>query len=148
MPQTYTVAYTIAAFTGSNGTAPAMAATGVTVAAINPSNGNNVIKLGTAGVQVAGPASMAITLSDGSSNVFTPIGLALQGVPSGGGIPGKGNSSLFPATSINSNVITLTDNSPAKGPPPNTTTNYEFVVLFQDSNGYFLVLDPLISNIQ
>ena len=91
---------------------------------------------------------MAITLSDGSSNVFTPIGLALQGVPSGGSKPGKGNSNLFPATSIDGNAITLTDNTPSKGPPPNTTTNYEFVVLFQDSNGYFLVLDPLISNIQ
>lgn len=142
------MAYTIAAFTGSDGTAPCILATGVTVTPVNPPNGNNVTKLGTAGVQVSGPSSMAITLSDGSTNVFTLIGLAVQGAPVGGGKPGKGNSTLFPTASIVGNVITLTDNAPAKDPPPNTSTNYEFVILYQDSSGYFLVLDVLISNIQ
>jgi hypothetical protein len=143
-PSPYAAAYTVATFAGAPNVVTNAVATGVTVTPVAPTPlvSPYVVKDTSAGappgaVVISGAVSVAITISDGSRNVFYPVGLAVQ--PTATRV--RPAATLFPMSSVSGPTITLTDND-----VPGTPTSYEFVVLFQDSNGNFGALDPKIGN--
>lgn len=151
----YDVAYNIGSWAASTTPAPtvvivtpAPAAPGGCNPSISSSNGPKdplVTNGPEAGqITVTGKVQLDISIVDASdgANTFTPIGLAVH--PDGK--VGTGGSVFPPATQGRSNgqpTIVVSDEPPAGG----GTASWDFVVLFQDQNGNFGLLDPMIRNI-
>ena len=97
----------------------------------------------TSSVKAVGAVQMNIIISDGTSNVFYPLGLAVQN-PS---VRSRPNPAVFPLASVVASApsVIILDDTASLDP---SGTSYEFVILFQDSNGYFGTLDPMITNDQ
>lgn len=93
------------------------------------------------GIKVVGAVQMNITISDGTSNVLYPLGLAVQN-PS---VRSRPNPAVFPLATVSAATPTLISLDDTASADP-TGTSYEFVILFQDKNGYFGTLDPRIVN--
>jgi hypothetical protein len=114
----------------------------------NPSSGGVTVGPDHVSLSVPqnGDITLNITICDGSSGsqtmVYFPVGLAVQGVVTSGKIPGRGGPA-FPKTTVSNDglSISLEDKNDA-----NEVGSYEFVILFQDSNGNFGILDPKIVN--
>lgn len=147
MPSLYTITYQLAApFVGSNGTIVNVVPATVTVSptpnsktppyvAPDPANGPTAVK-------VVGSQSINIVVlnAPGNPNMLYPVGIAVQN-PAVRSRP----TSIFPTATVgttNPPSMQLTDNAGSD----QSGTSYEFVVLFQDSNGYIGTLDPRITN--
>ncbi len=145
----YNVTYTLTTrFIGGAGVVTNVPITGSTptVSPVTQSRSGTVTVVGTppnTSIQVVGSVQMNIMISDvaGTGNVLYPLGLAVQN-PS---VRSRPNPAVFPLATVSAltpTVITV-DDTASLDP---TGTSYEFVVLFQDSNGYFGTLDPRIIN--
>ncbi len=157
-PPVFTVAYTLkAAFSGAPNTVTALTPAdigGLSVSPLvtQPTPGQAYAQVVSAtdptqGIKVVGQVALNITVSDGTrSNTLYPLGLAVQNP----GVRTRPSASTFPqaviAPVVNgvTPVISLTDTA-SNDTNPNGTT-YEFVLLFQDINGWFGTLDPRIIN--
>lgn len=91
-------------------------------------------------IKVSGNNTLDITIYSEMTNkgavYYTPIGIAFQ---KQGALSSSGGSTF--TSTVSGNTLTVTDNDSSS-----TSGTYEFVVLFQDATGNFLVLDPKISN--
>ncbi len=139
----YKLTYSIQPFTGTAGTVTTVAADSLDIDASgrSPDEGT-VVADGTTGIAVSGAVTLNIKIIDLSrTSIYYPVGLAVQPSNTGQRPP----SNLFPLATVSptdSKVIVLQDNDQAGG----VSTSYEFVVMFQATNGNFGVLDPRISN--
>lgn len=148
MPALYTVTYQLGTpFAGSaNGIVNVLPAT-VSVSptanskqppyvATDPANGATAIK-------VVGSQTINIVILNaaaGAANTLYPVGIAVQN-PAVRSRP----TLIFPTASVGSTnppSMQLTDNAASD----NSGTSYEFVLLFQDTNGFIGTLDPRITN--
>jgi hypothetical protein len=134
----YTLTYTIPTFTGTVGQVNPAVPTALAVVN-NGGDTGTVTPTGTAISVSGGSVSLNISITDGTrTNTYYPVGLAIQ--PASGGT--RTSSNVFPPASVSptdNTVIVLGDNDNASG-------IYEFVVLFQATNGNFGWLDPRITN--
>jgi len=143
----YNVSYVLTkAFAGAADVVTNVAANPIPVVTPPPQSRTNYVVPATppqAGIKVVGAVQMSITISDvaGTGNVLYPLGLAVQN-PS---VRSRPNPAVFPLATVAAGtptVITL-DDMASLDP---SGTSYEFVILFQDINGYFGTLDPRIVN--
>ncbi len=137
-----TLAYTIPTFTGVLNSVVVAVASNVVATNNNaglPHPPPSVSKSGTAGVQLSGQGAvkMQMSISDGSSNTFYLIGIAFQRTDTI--VKGGGQTLVVTAQGSDPTKLNLTDTDSG-------ASTYDFVILFQDSNGYFGVLDPKIMN--
>jgi hypothetical protein len=136
----YSLTYSIAPFTGSVGTVTTVLPTNLAVVD-NGGDTGTVTQDGTAIEVSGGSVSLNIKITDGSrTSIYYPVGLAVQ--PAAGGT--RTSDNVFPPATVDPNdntTIVLGDNDNQEGV-------YEFVVLFQATNGNFGVLDPRITNDQ
>jgi hypothetical protein len=134
----YTLTYTIPTFTGTVGQVNPAVPTGLAVVA-NGGDAGTVTQSGTAITVSGGSVSLNIIITDGvRTNTYYPVGLAIQ--PASGG--SRTSANVFPPATVSptdNTVMLLGDNDNAPG-------IYEFVVLFQATNGNFGWLDPRITN--
>lgn len=144
-PPVYNVSYVLTqAFSGAVDVVTNVAANPIPGVTPPPQSRTNYVVPATppqTGIKVVGSVQMSITISDGTNNVFYPVGLAVQN-PS---VRSRPNPAVFPLATVSAGsptVITLDD---IAGLDP-SGTSYEFVILFQDINGYFGTLDPRIVN--
>jgi hypothetical protein len=144
----YTLVYTLqTAFAGTAGTVSTVSASSVSIEPSPPPEGaTGTVVAGSNGdssVAVTGTVQMDISIvnppNTRTPNTFYPVGLAVQTASGSTKLPNTGVFSTA-VSPTRSTTISLTD--VVSGP----TTNYDFVVLFQDGSGFFGAMDPLISN--
>lgn len=145
MPNTYNLVYQLSIpFQGQPGAVTNTVAGSVTVTPAATRQPPYVVPYGPAGgVKVCGDVVMSISIIDAptGNNTLYPVGLAVQYA----GVRTRPNPAIFPLATVSAaapTLITLGDNSDLDTP----ANSYEFVVLFQDANGYFGTLDPRIVN--
>lgn len=143
MPATFNVSYTLnQTFVGQPNVVITVLPQSVAVSPVATRQPPYVIpspNTGVGAIAVAGDVVMNISIVDATGHTMYPVGLALQNVA----VRQLPNPAIFPpATVTQPTVITLGDNSSSD----TRNNNYEFVILFQDINGFFGALDPRIVN--
>jgi len=141
----YTLTYIISPFIGSRGSVTEVPPTSLNIDSSQHQPPENTVSAnGPTGISVSKVGTgvvLNIKIRDSNKADYYPVGLAIQ--PQAGSTRTPGG--VFPAAHVSttdSTVIVLTDLAQlpvAPGP-------YEFVVLFQSTDGNFGWLDPMITN--
>jgi hypothetical protein len=141
----YTLTYRIPVFGGSRGGVGEASPTSLNIDASGYIRGENVVTAnGPTGISVSQQGTgvtLNIKIQDSNLTYYYPVGLAIQPLAGSQRAP----SSVFPGSHVSSTdptTVVLADLAQVPGAPG----AYEFVVLFQVSNGNFGWLDPMISN--
>jgi len=141
----YTLTYVISPYVGSRGGVGEVQPTSLAIDASGYIPGENTVSAnGPAGISVSQSGTgvvLNIKVCDSSRAVYYPVGLAIQ--PQAGST--RAPTAVFPTARVSSSdstVIVLDDLAQL----PSASGSYEFVVLFQATNGNFGWLDPMILN--